>query len=305
MFEGLEESQLEGALEALLFVTDEPVGTLALAEMVECESAEVERALVALRERLEGQGAGVRLAEVAGGWRLFTAPEFHELIEKYVLSWDTRKLSAAAMETLAIVAYTQPTTRAGVASVRGVNSDSSLSSLIEKGLVREVGTSDAPGNPTLYGTTRGFLEKFGLKSVKQLPNVADFAPDEETRRLITERLSAAQADVAVTDEQARLLAEELAYGIDEFTDSLDAEQAALAGAEAEAGVEAQASDALAAALGHRTDGTVVAGSREEAAYEGLPAPRPSDSMFARAIASTLGVVDKIDFDSLTFETEDE
>lgn len=305
MFEGLDDSQLEGALEALLFVTDEPVGTLTLAEMVECDSGDVEAALVGLRERLEQGGPGLRLVEVAGGWRLMTAPDFHELIEKYVLSWDTRKLSAAAMETLAVVAYTQPTTRAGVASVRGVSSDSSLSSLIEKGLVREVGVADAPGNPTLYGTTKGFLEKFGLKSVKQLPDIADFAPDEETRRLITERLSAAHVDAPMSDEQARLLAEELAYDIDEFAEGLSAEQASMLGAVAEQGVEKLADESLAAALGKRTEDTVVAEDAAEKAYEGLPSPRPSDSMFARAIASTLGVVDKIDFDELTFETDEE
>ena len=133
MFEGLQEHQLAGALEAMLFVTDEPVGTIALAEMLECAPGSVEAALVALREKLERDGSGIQLREVAGGWRLFTHPAYHELIEKYVLSWDTRKLSAAAMETLAIVAYTQPVTRAGVASVRGVNSDSPINSLVEKG----------------------------------------------------------------------------------------------------------------------------------------------------------------------------
>lgn len=209
MFQGLQEDQLAGALEAMLFVTDEPVGTIALAEMLECEVGAVEAALVRLRDGLEARGSGIQLREVAGGWRLFTHPAYHELIEKYVLSWDTRKLSAAAMETLAIVAYAQPVTRAGVASVRGVNSDSSINSLVEKGLVREVGTEDAPGNPVLYGTTRGFLEKFGLRSPADLPDLADFAPDEETRRLITERLSATRKDAVVSDEQARTMARAL------------------------------------------------------------------------------------------------
>lgn len=209
MFQGLQEDQLAGALEAMLFVTDEPVGTIALAEMLECEVGAVEAALVRLRDDLEARGSGIQLREVAGGWRLFTHPAYHELIEKYVLSWDTRKLSAAAMETLAIVAYTQPVTRAGVASVRGVNSDSSINSLVEKGLVREVGTEDAPGNPVLYGTTRGFLEKFGLRSPADLPDLADFAPDAETRRLITERLSATRKDAVVSDEQARTMARAL------------------------------------------------------------------------------------------------
>ncbi|MCR2037511.1 SMC-Scp complex subunit ScpB [Adlercreutzia caecimuris] len=351
MFQGLQEHQLAGALEAMLFVTDEPVGTIALAEMLECEPGQVEAALVALREKLERDGSGIQLREVAGGWRLFTHPAFHELIEKYVLSWDTRKLSAAAMETLAIVAYTQPVTRAGVASVRGVNSDSPINSLVEKGLVREVGAADTPGNPTLYGTTRGFLEKFGLRSPADLPDLADFAPDEETRRLITERLSATREDVAVSDEQARGMAralmgedaaegdgeallfdEEMYAGLDaaaaSLTEALDVERA---GAGEERPEDESAFGAAADVAGGEGLGTVAATiggaagelravsageaageSRvvraEEAAGESRaarPGEKSAEAMFAEAIASTLGVVDKIDLDSLTFETDDE
>ena len=141
MFQGLQDNQLKGAIEAMLFVTDEPVGTIALADMLEVEPGQAERALVELRDQLEGENRGIQLREVAGGWRLYTHPAYHELIERYVLSWDTRKLSQAAMETLAIVAYLQPVTRSGVASVRGVNSDSSINSLVEKGLVREAGVA--------------------------------------------------------------------------------------------------------------------------------------------------------------------
>ena len=137
MFQGLQDNQLKGAIEAMLFVTDEPVGTISLADMLEVEPGQAERALVELRDQLEGENRGIQLREVAGGWRLYTHPAYHELIERYVLSWDTRKLSQAAMETLAIVAYLQPVTRSGVASVRGVNSDSSINSLVEKGLVRD------------------------------------------------------------------------------------------------------------------------------------------------------------------------
>lgn len=313
MFEGLQESQLPGALEAMLFVTDEPVGTIALAEMVEAEPGQVEAALVALREKLERDGAGIQLREVAGGWRLFTHPAYHELIEKYVLSWDTRKLSAAAMETLAIVAYTQPVTRAGVASVRGVNSDSPLSSLVEKGLVREVGNADTPGNPTLYGTTRGFLEKFGLRSPADLPDLADFAPDEETRRLITERLSATREDVAVSDEQARgmaraLMGEDLAEDDGEALlfdgevyEGLDAAADALAAVVAEERV-AEATEVGAA---EQEPETAEPGVRAGTLAPAAPGGKSAEAMFAEAIASTLGVVDKIDFDSLTFETDDE
>ncbi len=276
MFEGLREDQIRGAVEAMLFVTDEPVGTITLAEMLECDVTLVEEALESLRDALEFENRGIQLREVAGGWRLFTHPAYHELIEKYVLSWDTRKLSAAAMETLAIVAYTQPVTRNGVASVRGVNSDSTINSLVEKGLVREVGVADTPGNPTLYGTTRGFLEKFGLRSTADLPDLAEFAPDDETRRLITERLSATRDDAAVTDEQARLMAERLMYGED------DAELEGAGG----------------------FPGNAAEDAAEEPA-EGSGPGRSAEAMFAEAIASTLGVVDKIDFDKLTFETDDE
>ena len=180
---------LSGAIESMLFVTDEPVGVLTFADMLDVDPAQVQEALVSLRERLIADERGIQLREVAGGWRLYTHPRYHELIERYVLSWDTRKLSQAALETLAVVAYCQPITRNGVASVRGVSSDSSINSLVEKGLLREAGTQDSPGNPVLYATTRTFLERFGLRSVKDLPPLESFAPDEDTRAFIAERLN--------------------------------------------------------------------------------------------------------------------
>ena len=290
MFQGLLESQVKGAVEAMLFVTDEPVGALTLAKMLDCDPALVEDALSTLRDELAGSDRGIQLREVAGGWRLFTHPAYHELIEQYVLSWDTRKLSAAAMETLAVVAYAQPVTRAGVASVRGVNSDSSINSLVEKGLVREAGVADTPGNPVLYATTRAFLEKFGLRSTADLPPLDDFAPDDETRRLITERLSATRDEAAITDEQARLMAEGLMYG----DDAEDEAQGGLEGASALGDRPASPDDV-------RAD--VSSAANAQAADSRSASPR--EAMFAEAIASTLGVVDKIDFDSLVFETEDE
>lgn len=290
MFQGLSESQVKGAVEAMLFVTDEPVGALTLAKMLDCDPALVEDALSTLRDELAGSDRGIQLREVAGGWRLFTHPAYHELIEQYVLSWDTRKLSAAAMETLAVVAYAQPVTRAGVASVRGVNSDSSINSLVEKGLVREAGVADTPGNPVLYATTRAFLEKFGLRSTADLPPLDDFAPDDETRRLITERLSATRDEAAITDEQARLMAEGLMYG----DDAEDEAQGGLEGASALGDRPASPDDV-------RADASSAANA--QAADSRSASPR--EAMFAEAIASTLGVVDKIDFDSLVFETEDE
>ena len=188
-FGGLPDSHIPAAIEALLFVSDEPVGALVLADMLEVDVEIVQKALDVLRERLSDEESGVQLREVAGGWRLYTHPRYHALIEKYVISWDTRRLSQAALETLAVIAYCQPITRAGIASVRGVNSDSPVNSLVEKGLVREAGKdSSSPGQPMLYATTRSFLEKFGLASVRDLPDIDQFAPDEESRELIRERL---------------------------------------------------------------------------------------------------------------------
>ncbi len=196
MIDGLTEKDLPGAIEAMLFVTDEPVSVLAISNLLDVSARVVEEALRDLQKDLSESDRGIQLREIAGGWRLFTHPRYHELLEKYVLSWDTRKLSGAALETLAIIAYTQPVTRAQVSSIRGVSSDSSIGSLIEKGLVKEVGVADAVGNPTLYGTTKAFLERFGLNSVGDLTDLSEFAPDEETRRLIADRLGATNVSIA-------------------------------------------------------------------------------------------------------------
>ena len=310
MFEGIEPGQMQGAIEAMLFVTDEPVGTIALADMLEADPREVESALVSLRDKLEGENRGIQLREVAGGWRLSTHPAYHELIEKYVLSWDTRKLSQAALETLAIVAYTQPTTRAQVASVRGVNSDSSINSLVEKGLVREAGASDAPGNPMLYATTRAFLEKFGLRSVADLPDLSDFAPDDATRALIYDRLSTsreASGSALASPDEGDVL-DRVVYDDDEGEMLGGSPGAALVGHTAPEALGAQAALDFASnpADGEGEAGAAKAwGAAPEHAPEAQSGPSDAHDALARAMGSAFGVVDKVDFDSLVFETEDE
>lgn len=237
MFQGLQPNQLGGAIEAMLFVTDEPVSTLSFAEMLEVDAASVERALNQLRDKFEEDDRGIQLREVAGGWRLYTHPAYHELIEKYVISWDTRRLSQAMLETLAVVAYSQPVTRAAIASVRGVNSDSSINSLIEKGLLREAGVADTPGNPVLYATSRLFLEKFGLRSVDDLPPLEEFAPDEEAKELIRTRLSATKVD-DVDENQEQLPFDQIDFEVvesDEAAFAMDDDvREALSGAMAQA-----------------------------------------------------------------------
>ena len=319
MFEGLDQAQLSGAIEAMLFVTDEPVGVIELADMLEADPKLVEQALVDLREKLEREQRGIQLREVAGGWRLYTHPAYHDLVEKYVLSWDTRKLSQAAMETLAIVAYLQPCTRAGVASVRGVNSDSSINSLVEKGLIREAGQADAPGSPTLYATTRGFLEKFGLRSVRDLPNLDEFAPDDATRQLIRERLSAGGQEARVAPE-AQVSDGEAADPLDglqfDFEDEGDGSALTLqqgsggVGVGGEARARRQVTPERVAAdgqLAFSADDPAPDASGSQAAFpsDDGPASSAAQQMLADAMAQSFGLVEKIDFDNLQFETDDE
>ena len=214
-FADMSRDQIPGAIEALLFVSDEPVNAMTLADMLDVDLACVEEALEAVRARLAKSESGIQLRQVAGGWRLYTHPQYHELIEQYVLSWDTRRLSQAAMETLAVIAYNQPITRNAIVAVRGVNSDSSINSLIEKGLVKEAGRDQSPGQPILYATTRTFLEKFGLASTADLPNLEDYAPDEESRQLIRERLGVTRGQAQEQTES--LFDENLALALD-FSD---------------------------------------------------------------------------------------
>ena len=220
----LDDASVKGATEAILLVSSDPLSAVDLAKILGIQPGEAAGVLAELSAEYADANRGFQLREVAGGWRLFTHPAYHDLVERYVLSWDTRKLSQAALETLAVIAYHQPVTREGVKAVRGVNSDSVISSLIEKGLVRELGRAPEHANAIVYGTTRAFLEQFGLRSLKDLPPLEDFAPDEESKRFIRERLSG--SSIAST-------LEETAEDIDDERELLDG--AELADDEEEAG----------------------------------------------------------------------
>lgn len=220
----LDDASVKGATEAILLVSSDPLSAVDLAKILGIQPGEAAGVLAELSAEYADANRGFQLREVAGGWRLFTHPAYHDIVERYVLSWDTRKLSQAALETLAVIAYHQPVTREGVKAVRGVNSDSVISSLIEKGLVRELGRAPEHANAIVYGTTRAFLEQFGLRSLKDLPPLEDFAPDEESKRFIRGRLSG--SSIAST-------LEETAEDIDDERELLDG--AELADDEEEAG----------------------------------------------------------------------
>lgn len=198
----LDPTSLKGALEALLLVSSDPVSASALGQALSITPGETASLLAELSVEYREANRGFQLREVAGGWRLFTHPAFHDQVESYVLSWDTQKLSQAALETLAVIAYHQPVTREMVKGVRGVNSDGVISSLVDKGLVRELGRDAQHGQAILYGTTNAFLEKFGLRSTRDLPDLEQFAPDEQSRQFIRERLSgrSIQSTLEETDD---------------------------------------------------------------------------------------------------------
>lgn len=169
-------TELERALEAMVMVADVPVPTATLAALTGFDPEQVDGALAALAEEYVTQGRGFELVRVAGGWRYQSHPDQAPYIERFVLEGQSARLSAAALETLAIVAYKQPISRAQIASIRGVGVDSVVRTLEQRGYIGEVARDPGPGQAVLFGTTPEFLEKMGIDSLSQLPAIADFVP---------------------------------------------------------------------------------------------------------------------------------
>lgn len=166
-------------LESVLFIADEPVPTADLAVLFELPSHQIEELLKRLGEGYEQQRRGIVLRSVAGGWRLATHPESTPYLERFVGEQRHGRLSQAALETLAIVAYRQPVSRGQLAEIRGVSSDGVLRTLITRGVVEEVGRDPGPGQAILYGTSQLFLERMGLNDLSELPSLAEFMPDSQ------------------------------------------------------------------------------------------------------------------------------
>jgi segregation and condensation protein B len=169
-------ADLRPALEAILLVVDEPVGEQLLAQVLEQPVDVVGAELVALADAYTEQGRGFELRRAAGGWRLYTRPEYAAYVERFVLDGQSVRLTQAALETLAVVAYKQPVTRSRISAIRGVNCDGVIRTLVTRGLIEETGTEPESG-AYLYRTSSLFLEKLGLDSVAQLPPLAPFLPD--------------------------------------------------------------------------------------------------------------------------------
>ncbi len=160
---------IEAAIEAVLFVASGPISLAQLTEATSRSHHEIEGSIRELERRYQSQHSGLRIQRHEGKVQLTTAPEMAPLVENFLGLEATARLSRAALETLAIIAYRQPITRPGIDAVRGVNSDGVLKSLLIKGLIQEVGRADTPGRPILYAITNDFLQQFGLNSLDDLP----------------------------------------------------------------------------------------------------------------------------------------
>ncbi|WP_410819146.1 SMC-Scp complex subunit ScpB [Micromonospora sp. 050-3] len=173
----LSDPELRGALEAILLVVDEPVSELVLAQVLEQRAERVGPMLDEIAAGYTAAGHGFELRRAAGGWRLYTRPEYATYVERFVLDGQSVRLTQAALETLAVVAYKQPVTRSRISAIRGVNCDGVIRTLVTRGLIEECGTEQDSG-AFLYRTTTLFLEKLGLNTVDELPPLAPFLPDD-------------------------------------------------------------------------------------------------------------------------------
>lgn len=170
-------SGVQAALEAILLVAEQPVAGSLLAQLLEVPAATIDAMCDALAAEFAEQERGFTIVRVAGGYRFQTTAEQAPYVERFLVEGQSARLSAAALETLAIVAYKQPISRAQIASIRGVNVDGVVRTLQQRGYVAEVARDPGPGNAVLYGTTRSFLERLGLDHLGQLPSLGEFVPD--------------------------------------------------------------------------------------------------------------------------------
>jgi segregation and condensation protein B len=166
--------ELAAAIEALVFVSDEPLAAKTIAEILEEDREIISSVLENLAEEFNSRAGGLQLREVAGGWQISTRPEFHEEIRRFLKTRPNAKLSLAALETLAVIAYKQPVTVPEILQIRGVQSGSAIKTLLDRRLIVAKGRKETVGRPMMYGTSKEFLLQFGLRDLSELPSIEDF-----------------------------------------------------------------------------------------------------------------------------------
>lgn len=171
------DDEIRRGLEAILMIVDTPASAVDLATALQVPTQRIEDALRSLQAEYRAQGRGFELRTVAGGWRIYSIPQYDDVVQQFIVGNHTQKLTQAALETLAVVAYRQPVTRAKVSAIRGVNVDSVMRNLVARGLIEDAGETSS--GATLFCTTTEFLERMGLTSLDELAPLAPYLPEHE------------------------------------------------------------------------------------------------------------------------------
>ena len=197
----MQSEEYRKAIEAILLVSDVPVEPSLLAQLLEIPKADIENICSELMAEYENDNRGFVLANVAGGYRYQTDPSMAPYVERCVLEGQTSRLSAAALETLAIVAYKQPISRMQISAIRGVNVDAVIRTLQQRGYIGEVGKDPGPGNAILFGTTSTFLERLGINDLSDLPPLANFVPGADIVEALEDGLRPDQYNDVLDSQQ--------------------------------------------------------------------------------------------------------
>ena len=192
------EPDIRRAIEAILMIAIDPVPPSILAQLFEVKVSEIERICDSMVDQYSEAELGFSLVRIAGGYRFQSKPEQAQWVERFVLEGQSRRLTAAAMETLAIVAYKQPISRAQISAIRGVDVEGVMRNLQQRGLIDEVSRDTGPGNAVLYGTTQEFLERMGVDSVAGLPPLGEFVPGPEVVEALERSLRVVSDDVTIS-----------------------------------------------------------------------------------------------------------
>ncbi|MFM7489120.1 MAG: SMC-Scp complex subunit ScpB [Actinomycetota bacterium] len=196
------DAEIVRALEAILLVASEPVPTDLLAQILEQPAAVVDQLCASLASAYDEAGHGFELVRIAGGYRYQSRGDLAPYVERFILDGQRARLSGAALETLAIVAYKQPISRSQIASIRGVDPDGVLRTLQSRGYIDQVGRDPGPGQAVMWGTTPAFLEKLGINSVNDLPPIVDFVPDAEVVEALEQGLRIPKAVDVASDQSS-------------------------------------------------------------------------------------------------------
>ena len=224
MSEQVDASEIKAGIEAILMVADQPVSPGQLAEIMGVPKEDIEIAAADLIQSYAGQGRGFVLQRVAGGLRFQSHPDQHSLVERFVLDGQVSRLSAAALETMAIIAYKQPISRNQISAIRGVNAEGVVRTLEARGYVSELARDPGPGRASLYGTTVAFLERLGLNSIDELPPLGQFVPGAdvvealETTLLVNPDMSADAATDGLDDSAFDVAALAAAAPADDYAE---------------------------------------------------------------------------------------